>query len=92
MEAKQFYTKKEIYKSTMLYLEGGFLGLEEATVNAGILLDRYKFLESDKSFNEVYKNIEIMFSKIFKFFEMTKDQVKSMIFEDIEGLAETIPI
>ena len=86
MEAKQFYSQNEIFKSTMLYLEGGFLGLEEATVNAGILLDRFKFLEGDKTFNEVYEGKESTFSKIFGFLGITKEEVRSTIFEDIEGL------
>ena len=71
----------------MLYLEGGFLGLEEATVNAGILLDRFKFLEGDKTFEDVLLGQKKLFSHIFKTLELTKEEVKSDIFEDLKSMA-----
>lgn len=90
MMGKRLYDKGQLLSSVMFYLEGGYLGLDEGVINAGLLLDRHKLLKKDISVTHLLElNSKETFDDLKSVFSKTNSQIKIMVLEDLEAIAQS---
>jgi len=85
--AKYLYTQGKKDQSGLLYLEGGYLGMQDSLINSAVLIDRYKFIRGDKSVLTTIEENKEIFNPLLALYNMTSKELRSITLEDLEPIA-----